>query len=156
MDYKLVEKPEFKVMGVSRIFDYDTSSELIPKFWTEHYKNGGGKKVCGLYGVCIAHESKDFEYMIADNYSEEKGIPEGCECRTIPAGTWAVFPCRGAMPRALQKLNEEIYSNWLPNCRDYELAGAYNIEMYTDVRKYKKGNQSEDFYTEIWLPVKKK
>lgn len=35
-------------------------------------------------------------------------------------GTWAVFPCRGAMPNALQNVNTKIFSEWLPALNDYE------------------------------------
>ena len=92
----------------------------------------------------------DFEYLIADPYNPCRDIPEGCVTRVIPAGTWAVFPCRGALPQALQSVNTKIWSEWLPNCREYTLAGNYNIEMYTPPRE-----KPEENYSEIWIPVKK-
>ena len=49
-----------------------------------------------------------------------------------------------------------IFSEWLPNCKDYEIADGYNIEMYSDVSKYENGVENEDYYYEIWIPVKKK
>lgn len=149
-EYRIVEKAEFTVMGVSRRFNSDTSYTEIPKFWEEHYRTGGGEKVCGMFGVCLDCDGKDFEYMIADNYNPCKDIPEGCVTRTIPAGTWAVFPCRGALPNNLQNLNTQIWSDWLPNCKEYELAGNYDIEMYTPPAE-----KPEDTYSEIWVPVKK-
>ena len=61
------------------------------------------------------------------------------------------FPCIGAMPKALQDVNGKIWSEWLPNCKEYELDGNLNIEMYTagDIN-------SPEYYSEIWIPVKKK
>ncbi|MCX7657788.1 MAG: AraC family transcriptional regulator, partial [Oscillospiraceae bacterium] len=38
MEYKIVEKEAFTVMGVSRRFVYETSFVEIPKFWAEHYQ----------------------------------------------------------------------------------------------------------------------
>ncbi|MEG0693778.1 MAG: AraC family transcriptional regulator, partial [Oscillospiraceae bacterium] len=35
-------------------------------------------------------------------------------------------------------------------------AAEYNIEMYTDPKDYKNGTQDENYYSEIWIPVKKK
>ncbi len=32
--------------------------------------------------------------------------------RTIPAHTWAVLPCTGRMPQALQGLNQQISLQW--------------------------------------------
>lgn len=158
MDYRIVEKDAFTVMGASRAFKNETAAAEIPQFWTEHYKAGNGKYVCGMYGICIDEgtSSDEFEYLIADNYDPCKEIPGGFVTRTIPKHTWAVFPCRGPMPKAIQESNRRIYSEWLPNCRDYEIAAGFNIEMYTDVNDYPKGNQDENYYTEIWIPVKKK
>ena len=47
-------------------------------------------------------------------------IPEGFITKTIPAFTWAVFPCRGAMPDSLQDVNKKIFSEWLPALKEYE------------------------------------
>ena len=84
----------------------------------------------------------------ADTSCDE--IPEGYETRVIPAGTWAVFPCRGALPKSLQDVNKRIWSEWLPSCKEYKLAGNYNIEMYTPPT----GNP-DAYYCEIWVPVEK-
>ncbi|MGN1423758.1 MAG: effector binding domain-containing protein [Oscillospiraceae bacterium] len=155
MEYSIVEKAQFTIMGVARRFNSETSYSEIPKFWTEHYANGGGEKVMGMFGVCIdsketENSSMDFEYVIADLYSPLKDIPEGCVTRVIPAGTWAVFPCRGALPKALQDVNTRIWNEWLPNCRGYKLGGNYNIEMYT-----MPAADPKDTYSEIWVPVEK-
>ncbi len=150
MDYKIVEKAAFTVMGVGRKFSADTSYQEIPKFWNEHYQSGGGEKVMGMFGVCMDGDGKQFEYLIADNYNPCLEMPEGCVTREIPAGTWAVFPCRGALPDSLQSVNTMIWTEWLPNCREYKLAGNYNIEAYL-----KGGDNPEDFYGEIWVPVER-
>lgn len=61
-----------------------------------------------------------------------------------------MFPCRGALPKALQDVNTQIWSEWLPNCCDYKLGGNYDIEMYT-----KPAEDPKDNYCEIWVPVVK-
>lgn len=110
-----------------------------------------------MYGVCIDEPDKsEFEYLIADNYMPCKDIPNGFVTRVIPKHTWAVFPCKGPMPNAIQDTNTKIFSEWLPNCKEYEIADGYNIELYTDISDYPKGNQDENYYSEIWIPVKKK
>lgn len=155
IEYKIVEKAQFTVMGVSRKFFTETSYQEIPKFWDEHYANGGGEKVKGMYGVCIdskenSPNAMEFDYLIADNYIPWLEVPEGCVTRVIPAGTWAVFPCRGKLPESLQSVNTKIWNEWLPNCKDYKLAGNYNIEMYTAPC-----DDPENYYSEIWVPVEK-
>ncbi len=158
MDYKIIEKDSFTVLGRSKVFSYDNATVGIPQFWTEHYQTGKEKEVCGMYGVCLDENmgAAEFEYLIADNYNPALEIPEGCITKIIPKHTWAVFSCKGPMPKSIQEVNEKIFSEWLPNCRDYEIAAGYNIEMYTDTREYPKGNQDENYYSEIWIPVKKK
>ena len=158
MDYKIVEKEAFTIMGVSKHFNYDCAFAEIPKFWTEHFQTEKSKIVSGIYGVCIeqGNGSKEFEYLIADNYIPWNEIPDGFKTVTIPKHTWAVFPCKGAMPKSLQDVNTKIFSEWLPNCKDYEIAGGYNIELYSNPCDYKNGSQDEAYYSEIWIPVRKK
>jgi AraC family transcriptional regulator len=56
----------------------------------------------------------------------------------------------------LRRSNGKIFSEWLPSCRDYEIAGGYNIELYSKASDYPKGSQDENYYSEIWIPVKRK
>lgn len=51
--------------------------------------------VCGMYGICIDSDGRNFDYMIVDNYIPWNEVPDGYTTKVIPAGTWAVFPCRG-------------------------------------------------------------
>lgn len=158
MDYRIVEKDSFTVMGASRVFTYDSALTEIPRFWSEFHQMGKEKVVCGMYGICIDESmgSDEFEYLIADNYIPSTEIPEGCLTKVIPAHTWAVFPCKGGMPRSLQDANKKIFSEWLPNNKDYEIAAGYNIEMYSNPADYAKGTLDDEYYTEIWIPVRKK
>lgn len=82
--------------------------------------------------------------------------PDGFTTRTIPAHTWAVFPCTGRMPQALQGLNQKIFSQWLPTNPDYKIAAGINVELYSDASKFENGTQDQDYYCEIWIPVEKK
>lgn len=150
MEYRIVEKAAFTVMGRSRSFNGETSYEEIPKFWQEHMQSEDSKIVCGMFGVCLDGDGRNFEYLIADVYLPQNEIPEGYVTRVIPAGTWAVFLCRGDLPKVLQNVNTKIWSEWLPNCKEYKLAGNYNIEMYTPPKE-----DPRDNYSEIWVPVTK-
>lgn len=158
MDYKIVEKESFTVLGVSKIYKYDNAQREIPKFWAEHYALGKDKYVCGMYGINYDENMKcdEFEYLIADNYNPIVDMPDGFVTKVIPAFTWAVFPCKGAMPDVMQEVNRKIFSQWLPSCHDYELAQGYCIEMYDDPKKYPKGTLDENYYSEMWIPVRKK
>ncbi len=149
-EYRIVEKPTFTIIGRKKSFNSDTSYEEIPKFWQEHYNSEFAQVIEGDFGACIDGNGKEFDYLIADLYKPWNDIPTGCEAREIPAGAWAVFPCRGALPKALQDVNTKIWTEWLPAQREYKLAGTYNLEVYSaPVEK------PDDYYCEIWVPVTK-
>lgn len=158
MNFKIIEKEAFTVIGVSKFFKLDDMKNEIPKFWNEHYQSEKSKTICGMYGICIESnsDSEQHEYLIADNYNPIQEVSGDYVTRCIPKHTWAIFACKGSMPNALQETNYKIFSEWLPNCKEYEIAAGYNIEMYSDTKKYPKGTQDENYYSEIWIPVKKK
>lgn len=56
----------------------------------------------------------------------------------------------------MQNVNTKIFSEWLPALKEYEFAAGYCIEMYDDARNYPNGTADENYYSEIWIPVKKK
>lgn len=157
MNYKIEKKESFKVLGVSKRFDYETCKEEIPKFWQEHYACGNGEYVCGMFGVNIDEKmgGESFEYLIADAYDPSKEEPDGFEVKTVPQFTWAMFSCDGPMPEALQDVNQKIFSQWLPALKEYEFAAGYCIEKYDDASKYPKGTMDENYHSEIWIPIKK-
>ena len=158
MDYRITQKEAFTVLSNSKEFHYENAKRDIPAFWQEHYASGKGQQVCGMFGINIDPQmgNETFEYLIADIYNPSTDIPDGFTVKTIPAFTWAVFPCKGALPQALQDVNTKIFSEWLPALQNYELAAGYCVEMYDAPDKYPKGTGDENYYTEIWLPVKKK
>lgn len=158
MDYKIEEKEAFTVIGVSHMFPYENAVQEVPKFWEDFFKTGKNQFICGMYGINMDQEMKgnQFEYMIADQYIPETEVPEGFITKVIPKHTWAVFPCVGPTAKVMQEINQKIFTEWLPNCKNYEIAEGYNIEMYTDASQYPNGVQDERYYCEIWIPVKKK
>lgn len=158
MDYRIVKKEAFSVLCTSKEFTYENAKQEIPLFWQEHYSSGKGESVCGMFGINIDPQmgNETFEYLIADIYNPSADIPDGFEVKVIPAFTWAVFPCRGALPDSLQDVNTKIFSEWLPALQDYEFAAGYCVEMYDAPGKYPNGTNDGNYYTEIWIPVRKK
>jgi len=151
LEYRIVEKPQFTVMGVARQFHSDTSYREIPRFWDEVMGNPNNP-LMGIYGICLDLEEHDgnFEYLIADNYIPWNEIPACCVTKVIPASTWAVFPCRGPLPETLQDVNTRMWTEWLPGCKNYRLAANLNVEVYAPPAE-----DPKDTYSEIWLPIEK-
>jgi AraC family transcriptional regulator len=130
LDYRISEKAPFTVIGVKRRFNSDTSYQEIPKFWNEWLAQGGNRPVMGSFGICIDMDGKNFDYWIADLYMPWDDIPDGCSVYQVPGGLWAVFTCKGPLPGALQSVNTQIWSEWLPSLQGYSLAGNYSLEVY--------------------------
>lgn len=149
LEYQIIEKDEFKIIGISKVFRNENAYQQIPQFWDTVLAQ---YPLQGMYGICIDPEDKnaEFDYIIADEFSESGNIPEEYVVKTIPAATWAVFPCRGPLPDALQNINTKIWTHWLPACRDYKLATNITVEMYAPP-----ADRPEDTYSEIWIPVVK-
>ncbi len=147
LDYRIVEKAPFTIVGVKRPFNSDTSYQEIPKFWDEWLAQDGKRSVMGTFGVCLDMKGKDFDYWIADLYFPWEDIPEGCETRVIPGSAWAQFPCT---MKTLQDTNTKIWSEWLPALKGYSLAGEYDIEVY-----FPPEEGSDDMKVYIWIPLKK-
>lgn len=158
MDCKIIKKPAFTVLCKEEKFRYDEAQKKVPELWAKHRKEGGDKYVCGEYGINIDEKldtNGEFTYLIADNFDPKKDVPEGFTTRTIPEFTWAVFPIKGKMPEAIQRVEQQIFSEWLPGNGDYEIAAGYNVEMYSDPRNFENGLSDDNYYTEVWIPVKK-
>ncbi len=157
MEYRVEEKPAFRVMGVSKIFSYETANADIPQYWDEIHVQAAVKPVEGMYGICFDEEmgGNRFRYMIADDLEEGKAGEKNLETYEVPRHTWAIFPCRGAMPLSIQEVNQRIFSEWLP-AGNYEIAEGYNIEYYSDSAEFKDGTQDPDYYAEVWIPVRER
>ena len=162
MDYKIVEKEAFDIIEKVETHTVDNSenAKSIPDFWTRSHNNSTIKTLSELttdrtyiFGVCYGnlHENaKTFDYSIAAKCNENTDIPEGFRKSTIPARTWAVFECKGAMPNAMQDMWHKIVSEFFPTS-GYQPTYEMDIEVYTE------GNMgSSDYRSEIWVPVIKK
>ena len=149
MEYRIEEKAQFTVMGVSRKFSPETSYQKIPEYWTEMMSQPDFT-LLGMYGICSDEhvDEGEFDYWIADNYIPWKPIPAGCKTKVIPAATWAVFPCTLG---TLQDTNTRMWQQWLPGNPQYRLSGKYNLEVYGPPCEENPGES----YVELWLPVEK-
>lgn len=159
MDYRMIEKDTFTVVGKSirtTTIGGENHRE-IAAFWKESNQNGFTQKLaknCGelrIIGVCTDFDSEqeNLTYLIG----AEKNIvqlPDDWEERDIPSATWAVFPVTGAMPDAMPKAWERIFSEWFPST-GYEHAGGPEMEVYLS----DEDPSSENYYSEIWIPIKK-
>ena len=64
MDYRMEKKEAFTVIANAKVFAYEGAKNTVPQFWQEHFKEGKGKNVMGVYGINIDEKMKQnsFEY----------------------------------------------------------------------------------------------
>lgn len=155
MDYKIKEKDAFTVIGKAKTFKYENAAQDVPMFWNDFVKSEKNHGICGMYGINMDLEmnGNEFEYMIADDYDVQKKVIDGFITKTIPKHTWAIFACKGPSSKSMPETNQKIFTEWLPNSKNYEISAGYNIEMYEDPAEYPNGVQDENYYCEIWIPV---
>lgn len=159
MDYRIVEKEEFTVIGKSIQVTTRDGENLrkIPQLWLDANEDGTSDKLIeigvdkDLLGICAGmdYPNEMFSYWIAVE-GHPGTDPQGYATTIIPAATWAVFTSVGPMPHAIQSVWSRIFQEWFPSS-GYEHTGGPEFELYLP------GNPgAEDYQCEVWVPIKKK
>ena len=159
MNYKIIKKESFDIIEKveSHSIENEANAKSIPDFWTRSHNDGTVKTLLDvtadktfIFGVCygnLPENAKTFDYSIAVACSKDTAVPDGFRRNTIPARTWAVFECKGAMPDAIQNLWHKIVSEFFPT-------SSYQPTYEMDIEAYSEGNMSDpDYRSEIWIPV---
>ena len=160
MNYRIEHRDAFRIVGPKLSCPWTPEKQEgfseVPLFWQKHGREGTIPRLCelmdqepyGVLGVSTGdwQNAGRFEYYIAA--ASTQAVPEGMCAYEVPACTWAIFECKGAMPASIQSMQQRIMTEWLPNS-EYEYADAPDIEQYTE------GDQSsEDYLCYIWVPVR--
>lgn len=159
MDYKIVEREAFQVVGkATTISTKDgVNFKQVPEFWQEYIRDKTGERLASYgktgncLGICMDMDMKQeqFVYMIAVESEQVSESPEFVT-RTIPASTWAVFNSIGPLPEAIQKVWDRIWQEFFP-ATGYEHAGTAELEVYPP------GDATAaDYRSEVWIPIVKK
>ncbi|CAM4288536.1 AraC family transcriptional regulator [Paenibacillus tarimensis] len=155
MDYRIVEKEAFRIVGKPLYTTYEQLRE-VPLFWNRCNMDGTSDRLVAMsssnrmYGICMDMKpgTEDITYVIGVESDQDADDSEFLS-RTIPASTWAVFYADGPVPHAIQQTYSRIFQEWFPST-GYEHSGAPEMEVYPAG-----DTASESYRTEIWIPVKK-
>ena len=162
MEYRIVEKGEFRLAGVmARVpMQFEGENPAI----AELARGITESQRAELHRLMDTEPRRvvNASWNSDTNFQEEGGelthllgVPtteqtagEGLELVEVPALTWAVFPNDGLYPETMQQATARIYAEWLAEV-PYELDG-FRMLSFSDVRD--DGNA----YSEIWVPVRRK
>lgn len=165
MDYRIETKGVFKI--ICKKLRVSSQKELtaaeIFDFWRQSGSDGTIPSLCkyisendifkgSIVGVGFGGDAADtnFPYAIGVHYNGEPAMEEGITVEEIPAHTYAVFLCVGAMPEAFNKLYQQIYSEFFP-ASEYQPCGGTEFEVYPSADVKNPG-----YTCEIWVAVEKK
>ena len=164
MDYKIVEMPAFKFVGVSRRvpmqFEGVNSAivELANSITQEQREAMHAIQNIEPYEVVNVSYEHEHNFMKDGGYlthligvlSTKESVSELLDVIEVSSYTWAVLPNEGPFPEILQETYAKIYSEWLP-ISDYEVIQAPEFSFT------KMNIENPNYaYSEIWMPVCKK
>lgn len=135
LDYRIIEKPDFTVLGKSKDFSFDRFIKEGPKFWknyvgSEDYRSliaigqgrGGAVSEASLLSVYFPLEDSDRETFVdvlgievSENTDSSK-----YSSHPVPAATYAEFTCKY---QSSMKTNKQIYGEWFA-ATGYERDGS--------------------------------
>jgi len=161
MNYKIIKKPAFEIIGKSKLFDFDKFMKEAPKFWkkyvaTKEYEslyslnNGRCGKVsqAPLMSVYIPDKngsrSTFTDVLAIENDSDS--VISGLESFKIPVATYAEFDCTY---NTSAKMNKYIYGEWFSKT-GYERDGNKpDIAAYFPVAF----RPLKDMRVRWWVPI---
>lgn len=152
MNYRIVEKNAFTIAGVKERFsNIEGLGANVGKMWAEmpgetmDLIGSLSDAFVGVYSGMYDDNTTDY-YIAAITEQPPEAL---CQLRLKPH-TWAIFEITGPLPTAMADVWTRIFSEWFPTS-DYEHAEAPEVEWYS------KGDfTSDDYKSEIWIPVVKK
>lgn len=163
MDYKIVQKDDFYIVGFKKRIPLQFEGEnsninsLFEKLTPEIIKNLKGlndQTPNGMLSVSANFEERTKENSKLDQYigvaTAKK--PQTAEFDILPvaAATWAVFTTVGEFPKTLQETWAKVYSEWFPSTK-YQLNEGPEI-LWHEKPDLSGGNCK----SELWIPVKEK
>lgn len=179
MDYRIIEKPSFDVVGKARKISLVNGENFvkIPQFWDEFIHDKNGEKVLMELtqgkagpvtraielGICVGEGVKEgwwesptlsagyegFIYAIGAE-KPDKPVPKGFKVFHIPAATWAIFESIGPLAKSIQDVTVKIFQEWFPST-------GYEHDAKPELEVYLPGDpNSQDYRCQVWMPVVKK
>ncbi|HHT25945.1 MAG TPA: AraC family transcriptional regulator [Firmicutes bacterium] len=164
MEYKIVDKPAFNLVGVSKRVPMQFEGvnneivKLAQSITEEQRKEMHALQNMEPYEIVNASYDADANFLKEEGYlthligvlTTEDQVSDQLDKVPVEACTWAVFPNEGPFPFTLQDTMARVYSQWLPTS-DYEVVNAPNFS-FTRMDKQKK----DYAYSEVWIPVARK
>lgn len=142
MEYSIVKKPKFKILGKSKKFTHENFFKEAPKFWKNYVSSDEYKTLWEISkGKCgVVSEAPLMSIYIPDkvtsndSFTDVFGIEnvDNLESKIfsvfdVPSATYAEFQCSY---QSSAKMNKLIYGDWLPSSGYERDPGKVDIAAY--------------------------
>lgn len=160
MRYRVVDRPDFTVVGLkTRVpLVHAGPNQAIIDFvrgidprTLERLEKLSDQEPDGILAVCDDLDPSRAEGTELDYYHgviTSAAAPEGTTALAVPAGTWAVFTVSGEVPRAIQELWRDVYTEWFPS-------NPYRGRPGPEILRTRMSPDRTEADAELWLPVER-
>lgn len=160
MRYRVVERPEFTVVGLKArvplihsgpnqaIIDFVRGIDPVVR---ERLEKLSDQEPQGSVAVCDDLDPSRAEGTELDYYHgviTSAPAPEGTTTLAVPAGTWAVFTTSGPAPQAIQELWRDVFTQWFPS-------NPYRSRPGPEILRTRLSPEGTEADAELWLPVER-
>ncbi|MFI7299540.1 helix-turn-helix domain-containing protein [Streptomyces sp. NPDC050121] len=160
MRYRVVDRPEFNVVGLKArvplvhvgpnqaIIDFVRG--IDPQV-LEHLGKLSNQEPYGMVAVCDDLDPSRAEGTELDYYQgviTSAAAPDGTVLLPVPAGTWAVFTTSGPAPQAIQELWRDVFTEWFPS-------NPYRSRPGPEILSTRLSPDKREGDAELWLPVER-
>ncbi|MET9520515.1 AraC family transcriptional regulator [Streptomyces sp. NPDC002994] len=160
MQYKVVEKDEFRVVGrKARVpLVHEGVNPAIATFIREigqetlqRIESLSDQEPEGIISVSDDLDDSRAEGTELDYYHgvvTRAAVPEDMDALTVSAGTWAVFESSGPFPRTLQYLWRDVFTQWFPS-------NPYQSRPGPEILRTRLSQDGTQADAELWIPVER-
>jgi predicted transcriptional regulator YdeE len=157
MEPKVVEQPEFSVVGIqvrTNNAKETTAGGAIPGQWERFFKEGIADKIpnkvdraiCAVYTGYTSDRNGEYDFIIGMKVSSVSTVPPGMVAKRVPSGRYAVVtsekgPVAQVVPQAWQRVYSLEDSKQLGGARAYRA----DFELY-DQRSQNPQDSQVDLY----------
>ncbi len=160
MRYRMVDRPEFNVVGLkARVpLVHSGPNQAIIDFvrgidprTLERLEELSDQEPQGIVAVCDDLDPSRAEGTELDYHHgviTSAAAPEGTTVLPVPAGTWAVFTTSGPAPQAIQELWRDVFTQWFPS-------NPYRSRPGPEILRTRLSPDGTEADAELWLPVER-
>ncbi|WP_328787534.1 AraC family transcriptional regulator [Streptomyces sp. NBC_00273] len=160
MEYKVVEKDEFRVVGrKARVpLVHEGPNPAIAAFIREigqetlrRIESLSDQEPEGIVSASDDLHDSRAEGTELDYYHgvvTRAAVPEDMDALTVRAGTWAVFESSGPFPQTLQHLWRDVFTQWFPS-------NPYRSRPGPEILRTRLSQDGTEANAELWIPVER-